>query len=67
MREINDPKALTTFTQDYYRSTWGLKSDEHEVPWGDGAFNNAWVTNPSLQEDFRPWANALLYAIHLLQ
>lgn len=38
----------------------GLKTDENEEPWGNGIFNNPWVTNNDLQEAFQLACNELL-------
>ncbi|HUX99753.1 MAG TPA: hypothetical protein VMV49_09385 [Candidatus Deferrimicrobium sp.] len=44
----------------------GLKTGETEVPWGNGIFNNPWVTCPNQQEVFREACNQLLTHILLL-
>lgn len=38
----------------------GLKTDENEAPWGNGVFNNPWVTCSTLQEIFRGACNQIL-------
>jgi len=41
----------------------GLKTDEHENPWGNGMFSNPWIVDPLLREYFRLWSNSILSAI----
>jgi hypothetical protein len=38
----------------------GLKTDENEDTWGNGAFNNPWVICSDLQEEFRLLCNDIL-------
>lgn len=38
----------------------GLKTDEYENPWGNGAFNNPWVISSDLNEEFRLNCNQIL-------
>ena len=44
----------------------GLKTDENEEPWGDGVFNNPWVTCSDLNEEFRLDCNEILTHIKIL-
>ncbi len=44
----------------------GLRTNEDEVPWGDGIFANPWLIDPIMQEQYRLDLNALLRDISLL-
>jgi len=44
----------------------GLKTNENEIPWGNGVFNNPWVTCPDLQEAFREKCNEILFLLTVL-
>lgn len=44
----------------------GLKTDETETPWGNGVFNNPWVTCSDLQDAFRVPCNDILTHITIL-
>ncbi len=44
----------------------GLKTDEDEVPWGNGVERQPWVTNPELQQAFRDQVNPVLRGIKAL-
>ncbi len=38
----------------------GLKTNEEEIPWGNGVFKNPWITNSTLQEILRELSNEIL-------
>ena len=42
----------------------GLKTDENEDPWGNGVFNNPWVTYEALQDEFRLDCNVILSILY---
>jgi archaellum component FlaG (FlaF/FlaG flagellin family) len=42
----------------------GLKTDEHEEPWGNGVYNQPWVICPDLQLEFRDECNLILSEIN---
>jgi hypothetical protein len=44
----------------------GLKTDEIEVPWGNGVFKNPWISDPNAQEQCRTLCNSILLGIKLL-
>ncbi|MFX1536089.1 MAG: hypothetical protein ACFFDI_17880 [Promethearchaeota archaeon] len=44
----------------------GLKTNEHEEPWGNGVFNNPWVISEELQEEFQWDCNDILSHLQLL-
>ncbi len=66
---MNGSSSATSgiFAYDLKPKLTGLKTDEHEVPLGNGVFNNPWVTGAALQEQFRVWANDLLQGIEDIQ
>lgn len=41
----------------------GLKEDEEGNPFGNGVFNNPWVEDPALQDDFEDIINPILQAL----
>ncbi len=49
----NNSAAYDMLLHDLKPKLTGLKTDEHEVPWGKGVFNNPWVTGAALQWQFR--------------
>ncbi len=59
----NYSDAYDVLLHDIKPKLTGLKTDKHEVPWGNGVFNNPWVTGTALQGQFRMWANNLLQEI----
>ncbi len=44
----------------------GLKTDEDEIPWGNGVFNNPWVINEELHQVFKDQVNIVLRGLKLL-
>ncbi|MFX1488437.1 MAG: chitobiase/beta-hexosaminidase C-terminal domain-containing protein [Promethearchaeota archaeon] len=44
----------------------GLKTDENEVPWGNGIFKNPWVTCADFQETFCLHCNSILSHLSVL-
>ncbi len=56
-------KAYEVLLHDVKPKLTGLKTDEDDVAWGNGVFNNPWVETPALQEEFRLWANALAHGL----
>ena len=45
----------------------GLKTEENENIWGNGVFNNPWVTCAELQEELRLDCNELMTQILILK
>jgi len=53
-------KAYDKLLHDIKPKLTGLKTDEIEIPWGDGVFKNPWVTCESFQDNFRLDCNEIL-------
>lgn len=58
--------AYEAILRDLKPKLTGLKTDENEIPWGNGTFKNPWIIDITAQELFRDLCNLLLYEIHLL-
>lgn len=60
----NYTEAYDKLLHDIKPKLTGLKTNENEDSWGNGAFSNPWITCEELQEEFREVCNQIL--IHLL-
>ncbi len=59
----NYREAYDKLLHDIKPKLTGLKTDEHEAPWGNGVFPAPWVIDVELQEAFRIWVNDALATI----
>lgn len=64
MIETEDPafysEAYDKMLHDIKPKLSGLKTDEKEVPWGNGVFKNPWISSPDNQVALREFCNFLL-------
>jgi len=62
--EENFDEAYDKLLHDIKPKLTGLKTDEQEQTWGNGAFKQAWVTCESLREEYRIECNLILAEIN---
>ena len=59
-------EAYNKLLHDIKPKLTGFKTDEDEIPWGNGIFKIGWVVNDNLQELFRLSCNKMLSDIKIL-
>ncbi|MFX0026734.1 MAG: hypothetical protein ACFE8M_09980 [Candidatus Hermodarchaeota archaeon] len=66
INEENFEEAYDKLLYDIKPKLTGLKTDENEVPWGNGVFEQTWVICENLREEFRVECNLILSEINPL-
>ncbi|MFX1495308.1 MAG: hypothetical protein ACFFBZ_13575, partial [Promethearchaeota archaeon] len=66
INELDFQDAYDKLIHDIKPKLTGLKTNEHEQPWGNGVYKKPWVTCPDLREEFRVECNFILSQINPL-
>jgi len=63
---VNTSEYRTTYdtlVHDLKPKLTGLKTDENELPWGNGLLKNPWVIDPTVQSTLRTQCNQILFEL----
>lgn len=73
IQEVNDLIELEDYSGAYDKilhdikpKLCGIKTNENEIPWGNGVFTNPWIIDSDIQESLRIICNDILTAINSL-